>query len=180
METLILAAEHGKKTVGRHSDGFRSKTFRQINCRTFHYGYGVGLLPRTKRTSLTKGPLPQAPCEFVEKRRSLSYSELWAGPTYSNSPPPTSLPIPKFSLRQKSTVSLSFPPPQAAKSAPVSPTSSADNPFHTTVSATVTLPGLMVVVKEQRGSSQVFTAELVTCYWISYPILSLVEQIAIV
>lgn len=139
METLILAAEHGKKTVGRHSDGFRSKTFRQINCRTFHYGYGVGLLPRTKRTSLTKGPLPQAPCEFVEKRRSLSYSELWAGPTYSNSPPPTSLPIPKFSLRQKRTVSLSFPPPQAAKSAPVSPTSSADNPFHTTVSATVTL-----------------------------------------
>lgn len=38
----------------------------------------------------------------------------------------------------------------------------------------------MVVVKEQRGSSQVFTAELVSCYWISYPILSLVEQIAIV
>ncbi|CAF2141365.1 unnamed protein product [Brassica napus] len=179
METLILAAEHGKKTVGRHSDGFRSKTLRQINCRTFHYGYGVGLLPRPKRTSLTKGPLPQAPCgrgsqsrcEFVEKRRSLSYSELWAGPTYSNSPPPTSLPIPKFSLRQKRTVSLSFPPPQAAKSAPVSPTSSADNPFHTTVSATVTLPS-DGGGKGTTWKQSVFTAELVSCYWISYPILS--------
>ncbi|CAN6854048.1 unnamed protein product [Brassica oleracea] len=193
METLILAAEHrnqyhhhGKKTVGRHSDGFRSKTFRQINCRTFHYG--VGLLPRPKRTSstpLTKGPLPQAPCgrtspiqgsqircEFVDKRRSLSYSELWAGPTYSNSPPPTSVPIPKFSLTQKRTVSLSFPPPhppvEAAKSAPVSPTSSADNPFHTTVSATVTLPS-DGGGKGTTWKQSVFTAELVSSYWISYP-----------
>ncbi|CAG7881747.1 uncharacterized protein LOC108868765 [Brassica rapa] len=86
--------------------------------------------------------------EFVDERRSLSYSELWAGPTYSNSPPPTSVPIPKFSLQQRRTVSLTFPSPdsavdvlEVAKSAPVSPTSSCDddNPFHSTVSATMTL-----------------------------------------
>ncbi|CAF2125568.1 BnaA03g57290D [Brassica napus] len=73
---------------------------------------------------------------------------LWAGPTYSNSPPPTSVSIPKFSLRQRRTVSLTFPSPdsavdvlEVAKSAPVSPASSCDddNPFHSTVSATMTL-----------------------------------------
>jgi hypothetical protein len=39
----------------------------------------------------------------------LSFSELWAGPTYSNSPPPSSLLIPKFSLRPKRTMLLDFP-----------------------------------------------------------------------
>ncbi|KAG2330835.1 hypothetical protein Bca4012_019591 [Brassica carinata] len=181
METLILAEEHrsyyGKKPPGHH--GFRSspsKTFKQINCRTFHSE--VGLLPRppkrTSSTPITKGAqsppspksfLPYVDCvrtspipipnskgsqirsEFVDEGRSLSYSELWAGPTYSNSPPPTSVPIPKFSLRQKRTVSLTFPAPdpdvvdlpEVAKSAPVSPTSFGDNPFHSTVSATMTL-----------------------------------------
>ncbi|GMJ01150.1 hypothetical protein like AT4G02715 [Hibiscus trionum] len=59
----------------------------------------------------------------------LLYSELWAGPAYSNSPPPSSLPIPKFSLRAKRTVSLDLPAAdpvidvhQTAKSAPASPT----------------------------------------------------------
>ncbi|XP_010455990.1 PREDICTED: uncharacterized protein LOC104737490 [Camelina sativa] len=196
METLIVAVEHRDQYYGKrslvHHDRFRSapsKTFRQINCRTFHSG--VGLLPRPKRTSssttLAKGaalpqvqsprspksvlpvfnhpsvgsgrrtsPIPIANCrgpqirrcasEFVDKRRSLSYSELWAGPTYSNSPPPASVPIPKFSLHQKRTVSLTFPAPdsavdirEVAMSAPVSPTSSADNPFRSTVSATMTL-----------------------------------------
>ncbi|KAF8116493.1 hypothetical protein N665_0017s0049 [Sinapis alba] len=182
METLIVDTElrnqyyYGKKPLGH--DGFRSspsKTFRQINCRTFHSE--VGLLPkppkRTSSTPVTKrvqsppspksvlpsvdcvrtSPIPipnskgsQICCEFVDERRSLSYSELWAGPTYSNSPPPTSVPIPKFSLRQKRTVSLTFPAPEpdvdlpeVAKSAPVSPTSFGDNPFHSTVSATMTL-----------------------------------------
>ncbi|XVF32553.1 hypothetical protein REPUB_Repub17cG0092200 [Reevesia pubescens] len=57
------------------------------------------------------------------------YSELWAGPAYSNSPPPSSLPIPKFSLRMKRTVSLDLPAADpivdvhpTAKSAPASPT----------------------------------------------------------
>ena len=60
--------------------------------------------------------------------RCISLSELWAGPTYSNSPPPSSLPIPKFSVRPKRTVSLELPrsPPEielhpVAKSAPSSP-----------------------------------------------------------
>ncbi|XP_022758256.1 uncharacterized protein LOC111305209 [Durio zibethinus] len=56
-------------------------------------------------------------------------SELWAGPAYSNSPPPSSLPIPKFSLRVKRTISLDLPAADhvvdvhpTAKSAPASPT----------------------------------------------------------
>ncbi|OIW05008.1 hypothetical protein TanjilG_06420 [Lupinus angustifolius] len=40
---------------------------------------------------------------------SLLLSELWAGPTYSNSPPPSSLPIPKFSVTPAKTVSLDLP-----------------------------------------------------------------------
>ncbi|KAJ9171983.1 hypothetical protein P3X46_015276 [Hevea brasiliensis] len=57
------------------------------------------------------------------------FSELWAGPAYSNSPPPSSLPIPKFSMRPKRTVSLELPVCDSgikmhpiAKSAPASPT----------------------------------------------------------
>ncbi|XP_044503280.1 putative protein TPRXL [Mangifera indica] len=63
---------------------------------------------------------------------SFSFSELWAGPAYSNSPPPSSLPIPKFSMRPKRTVSLDLPimvhetsvemVRPMAKSAPSSPT----------------------------------------------------------
>lgn len=63
---------------------------------------------------------------------TFSYSELWAGPAYSNSPPPSSLPIPKFFMRPKRTVSLDLPvtndasdieiPHPIAKSAPASPT----------------------------------------------------------
>lgn len=56
-------------------------------------------------------------------------SEIWAGPAYSNSPPPSSLPMPKFSLCPKRTVSLDLPTPVSeldlhlvSKSAPASPT----------------------------------------------------------
>ncbi|CAH8352470.1 unnamed protein product [Eruca vesicaria subsp. sativa] len=164
MGTLILAEEHRnqyyyeKKPLGLGHDGFRpspSKTFRQINCRTFHSGVGLLRNP-PKRTHSPPSPKSVLPSSLdcvrtkpipIGERRSLSYySELWAGPTYSNSPPPTSVPIPKFSLRQKRTVSLTFPAPdldvdlpEVAKSAPVSPTSSGGNPFHCTVSATMTL-----------------------------------------
>lgn len=59
-----------------------------------------------------------------------SFSERWAGPAYSNSPPPSSLPLPKFSLPPpKRTVSLHLPTLASefdirpmAKSAPASPT----------------------------------------------------------
>lgn len=66
--------------------------------------------------------------ELSYERGCSSFSELWAGPAYSNSPPPSSLPIPKFSLRPKRTVSLDLPASdpdfeihQMAKSAPASP-----------------------------------------------------------
>lgn len=59
----------------------------------------------------------------------LPFSELWAGPAYSNSPPPSSLPMPKFFLRPKRNASLEFPTSVSdidlrpiAKSAPASPT----------------------------------------------------------
>ncbi|GFY98803.1 hypothetical protein Acr_13g0002040 [Actinidia rufa] len=80
------------------------------------------------------------------------YSELWAGPAYSNSPPPSSLPMPKFPLPPKRTISLNLPPSPAsdmyfhpiAKSAPPSPTRDHSNPcsrdlFHSADSATKTL-----------------------------------------
>ncbi|KAM3373702.1 hypothetical protein P3S68_012416 [Capsicum galapagoense] len=57
------------------------------------------------------------------------FSELWAGPAYSNSPPPSSLPMPKLSLRPKRAASLEFPVSASdidlrpfAKSAPATPT----------------------------------------------------------
>ncbi|XP_071696493.1 uncharacterized protein [Rutidosis leptorrhynchoides] len=57
------------------------------------------------------------------------YSELWAGPAYSNSPPPSSLPMPNFSIKPKRTVSLELPLVSVSdiclltpKSAPPSPT----------------------------------------------------------
>lgn len=95
--------------------------------------------PRTKtRCKTTPGSAPVAIkvkgckkerifCENVCDR-SFLLSELWAGPTYSNSPPPSSLPIPKFSVKPKRTVSLDLPSscPKIemhlmAKSAPCSP-----------------------------------------------------------
>lgn len=47
--------------------------------------------------------------EHVVPDGGILLSELWAGPTYSNSPPPSSLPIPKFSVRPKRSVSLDPP-----------------------------------------------------------------------
>ncbi|KAM7253876.1 hypothetical protein ACFE04_031558 [Oxalis oulophora] len=81
---------------------------------------------------------------------NMSFSELWAGPAYSNSPPPSSLPIPKFSLRSKRTVSLELPSSgpgikihAIAKSAPASPTREHGSPnrdvFATADFATQTL-----------------------------------------
>ncbi|XP_022898171.1 uncharacterized protein LOC111411801 [Olea europaea var. sylvestris] len=78
------------------------------------------------------------------------FSERWAGPAYSCSPPPSSLPMPKFSLRSKRAVSLDlhtaspeFDLPPMAKSAPASPTRghsfSSTDLFDTADSATKTL-----------------------------------------
>ena len=81
---------------------------------------------------------------------SFSFSELWAGPTYSNSPPPSSLPIPKFSVAKRTTsqeIPRSAPEfdlhHPSAKSAPPSPTRDQNfSPrffFHNDDSATKTL-----------------------------------------
>lgn len=135
-----------------------SSDFREINCRTFLSGSGIlptplkaSNTPAIKRTRSSPKPLPCAQSEGSKPhkkssittaipinfegsyrkmpfRDDLSFSELWAGPAYSNSPPPSSLPIPKFSLRDRRTISLDLPASASdfkiypmAKSAPTSP-----------------------------------------------------------
>lgn len=106
-------------------------------------------------TSSTSVPIPINTKSDRNKKGffndEIAFSELWAGPAYSNSPPPSSLPIPKFSLRPKRTVSLELPASSAsdidfhpiAKSAPPSPTRdhsySTRALFHSADSATKTL-----------------------------------------
>lgn len=131
-----------------------SRGFKGINCRTFESSSGIlpspppvfpsnnyheARSPRfhseppkpSKRSNpIAINPKPTSKAlNFNEDIEEFAYSELWAGPTYSNSPPPSSLPIPKFSLRQKRSVSLELPRsspgielPPLAKSAPSSPT----------------------------------------------------------
>lgn len=134
-----------------------SGSFRGISCRTFQSG--AGLLPTPlKSKSFTKNALsdplsPKTPSPTSKEHKSVPksnaqsssaaipikinfenegkfhFSERWAGPAYSNSPPPSSLPLPKFSMRPKRTVSLDLPTLASeidvrpiAKSAPASPT----------------------------------------------------------
>uniref|UniRef100_A0A0A9CVJ7 Uncharacterized protein n=1 Tax=Arundo donax TaxID=35708 RepID=A0A0A9CVJ7_ARUDO len=158
MEALMVISEHCNPPH-RHSGG-RSKSlgpqfssppssrgFRGMNCRAFHSGACVGLLPspplpptRTYSSPEPKTPKQQQPRHSGKRSRPISISpstsppsqsELFAGPAFSNSPPPSSLPIPKFSLRQKRSISLELPPVERsddvevrphAKSAPSSPT----------------------------------------------------------
>ncbi|XP_043698028.1 uncharacterized protein LOC122648829 [Telopea speciosissima] len=157
METLVVV-QHRNQYYSRNKssihDGFGSspsRSFSEINCRTFQSGGGI--LPNpwkpsnspaafNKACSPPRTPSPvngksssAVPIDIkatkVERSFSddLTYSELWAGPTYSNSPPPSSLPIPKFSLRQKRSVSLDASASVSeivahpiARSAPPSPT----------------------------------------------------------
>lgn len=121
-----------------------SRGFRGMNCRSFHSGRCVGAIPfpappaRTYSSPEPKTP-KQQPRHGGKRSRPISislstsppsHSELWAGPAFSNSPPPSSLPIPKFSLRQKRSISLELPPVERpddvvvrlhSKSAPSSP-----------------------------------------------------------
>lgn len=150
METLVVVSHH-RNHKSRISDRFGSsptRGFKGISCRTFESSAGVLPSPR----ACNRSPEPKSPSGPLVKSSRLrsnpiaispkpnakspsfddeefSYSELWAGPAYSNSPPPSSLPIPKFSLRQKRSVSLELPRPLSgivlpplAKSAPTSPT----------------------------------------------------------
>lgn len=89
----------------------------------------------TKTTPISSPvPISDKACKkertFSDQDETFLLSELWAGPTYYNSPPPSSLPIPKFSVRPKRTVSLELPSsyhevelPRVANSAPTSPRS---------------------------------------------------------
>ncbi|KAK1295810.1 hypothetical protein QJS10_CPB15g02054 [Acorus calamus] len=154
METLVVVAQHRSQyvrnnrshnIVDRFGSPSPSKGFRGINCRAFQSG--VGILPsppqkpgktQTKsfyyseppKKSKKTEPIPiltKPTMKAVSFEDEFASSELWAGPTYSNSPPPSSLPMPKFSLRQKRTMSLELPPPEreitaGSKSAPASPT----------------------------------------------------------
>ncbi|CAK8571897.1 unnamed protein product [Lathyrus sativus] len=149
METLVVE-QHKNQYCSRskpQSHGrfeySSSKDFVGINCRTFESG--LSLLPTTPLKSFDESPnLKTTPKStpipingncfrneriFDESDGSILLSELWAGPTYSNSPPPSSLPIPKFPMRPKRTVSLDLPgsSPEIklcimAKSVPSSPT----------------------------------------------------------
>lgn len=87
---------------------------------------------KTRSKTSTPVPINDKDCKkertFTPDGRGLLLSELWAGPTYSNSPPPSSLPMPKFSVRPKRTVSLDLPGScpeiemrKVANSAPSSP-----------------------------------------------------------
>ncbi|XP_027353082.1 uncharacterized protein LOC113863636 [Abrus precatorius] len=157
-----------------------SSDFRGINCRTFQTGSGILPTPfKSNTSSLASSKSPFTPSnsnkdnktsprstpvpinykacekersfsEHVPDERSTLFSELWAGPTYSNSPPPSSLPIPKFSARPKRTVSLDLPGsypevevPPLPNTAPASPcskcSSSAKDLFDNADSATKTL-----------------------------------------
>lgn len=56
------------------------------------------------------------------------FYERWAGPTYSNSPPPSSLPVPTFSVQPRQSISLDLDSPTSeiglrntVKSVPTSP-----------------------------------------------------------
>lgn len=111
-----------------------------------------------KRTTLKKScsvPIPINSKVDSSTKKSvfsdeLSYSELWAGPAYSNSPPPSSVPIPKFFVPPKRTVSLDLPSSTVseitlhpiARSAPPSPkreqNGSARSLFHSTDYASAT------------------------------------------
>ncbi|KAI4304487.1 hypothetical protein MLD38_039987 [Melastoma candidum] len=160
METLVAVAQHRNQYYVRDvnqrgqpkfeiGSPLPSQSFRDLSCRTFQSG--VGLLPTpTNETpgsglkTISQSTPITIPVKVrnIEKdegvirdellNRRVCYSELWAGPAYSNSPPPSSLPIPKFSLRSKRTTSLDLPDSAmaidgfsvrlAAKSAPSSPT----------------------------------------------------------
>ncbi|KAL9357833.1 hypothetical protein Peur_051086 [Populus x canadensis] len=123
--TTLAPASHSPKTpppaVKSHSnshsvDNGRLKTASKSSPITFNVK-----IPG-KETSFNEA------IGFVNE--NLPFSELWAGPAYSNSPSPSSLPIPKFSMRPpKRTVSLDLPVSDdadfdvqpTAKSAPASP-----------------------------------------------------------
>ncbi|XP_062216742.1 uncharacterized protein LOC133916880 [Phragmites australis] len=153
---LTLVISERRSHHHHHSSGRRKKAssvpshfslpqsircFQTGNCRLFHSG--ILPSPPTPGARTYSSPEPKTPKQQLHHGKKCSGAisispstspprpELWAGPGFSNSPPPSSLPIPKFSLHQKRSVSLEFPPADRsddeevlvhAKSAPSSPT----------------------------------------------------------
>jgi len=127
--TTLAPASHSPKTpspaVKSHSNSHSVDNGRlKTASKSSHITFNVKI--SRKETSFNEA------IGFVNG--NLPFSELWAGPAYSNSPPPSSLPIPKFSMRPpKRTVSLDLPVSDdasddadfdvqpTAKSAPASP-----------------------------------------------------------
>lgn len=171
MATLVVVAQHRNHGYSRSkaqlTDRFGSspsRGFNRINCRTFQSGHGSfptspPFFPSYAHTMESKNPAfsseppklrrSSSPIAIIQKQSpkpsnfsgELSCSELWAGPTYSISPPPSSLPIPKFSRPQKHSISLHLPVLRS-KSAPSSPIRASRSPspdFFTTTSATENL-----------------------------------------
>lgn len=177
----MIVAQHrnqayrkSKAQIYDRFDSSSSKGFKAINCRNFQSG--IGILPSPPPTAFPYGstlepkslgcrseppkmsrkssPIaitPKPSPKFSSFCDDFSCSELWAGPAYSNSPPPSSLPIPKFSLCQKRSISLDLPGSESsielqtqAISAPASPVrdsslSPSADCFPRTVSATENL-----------------------------------------
>lgn len=181
METLVISEQRSHQL--HHSSGRRKKAssasphfsspqstrgYHAGNCRAFHSGITIGILPsppaqgvaRTRSSPEPKTPKHQQLHHGQKRSRAISVSpstsppsrpELWAGPGFCNSPPPSSLPIPKFSLHQKRSVSLEFPPadrsddeevPVHAKSAPSSPTAGSGATFFSGTDATIATENL--------------------------------------
>lgn len=158
METLVISQQRNnhhhsgrrRKPSQHFSSPHPTRGYHQaFNCRAFHSSVSIGILPSPPtpppaRPTRTYSPEPKTPKQQLNngKKRSRAIPispsgspparpELWAGPAYSNSPPPSSLPIPKFSLHPKRSVSLELPPVDRsdhvevlvhAKSAPSTPT----------------------------------------------------------
>lgn len=158
METLVLVTHHrnqyynqSKFNFSGHCSNLPSNELKANGCRSFACD-GSFPSPSSKSNSCYKPKSPKCYSEppkhikrsnpiaicskltfknpnLCEDLDDFSYSELFAGPAYSNSPPPSSLPLPKFPLRQKRSVSLDLPVTKSyielkpiSKSAPSSPT----------------------------------------------------------
>ncbi|KAK4357398.1 hypothetical protein RND71_023008 [Anisodus tanguticus] len=118
-----------KKGCSPSSSSSSSSSSIPVNC----HSEGLKKLKKSTPSSAISIPINIKNGANSIKVESLNdefaYSELWAGPAYSNSPPPSSLPIPKFTFKPKRTVSLELHGspsdidlPMLAKSAPASPT----------------------------------------------------------
>ncbi|TKY62433.1 hypothetical protein E2542_SST12289 [Spatholobus suberectus] len=143
METLVVVAQHRNQYYSRSKPRGHAAFGSSSPSETL----GASIAGLSKRASSETPSLTPSNCRTTpssapvpinhKKQRGFSesvpdgsilLSELWAGPTYSNSPPPSSLPIPKFSVRPKRSVSLDLPGSCAevemqlhASSAPSSP-----------------------------------------------------------